>query len=137
MLKQVLFVILIMGILLVSACSTTGSTVPVPPEVERQIYALSEGPVSGYISIIGMEDDGSLCRVNIELLFEPETYSEVAVWTDAVCYDIQSILESAGLQRDISVWAKRTLGDGRVVLYGRTYYSRGRYEFKSAEELDL
>lgn len=141
--KRILLPILVIGIFLLGACGTpTG--VPsaeeqskIPAEIEQQVYAISQG--SEDYSVSEVKDDGTVYRIYIELLFEPQSYTEVEGCTDSACVNCHEIFTQAGINRDISVWARRTLSDGKVALYGRTYYSQatGKYEFKNAKELNL
>lgn len=139
------FIVLILLSLVLASTITCGNesiqtpSSEISPDIERQIYAIIDEPSSKYISISSIEDDGSLCRINIEFLFEPDSYSEVRIWTDAVCYETYDIFKRAGIERSISIWARRTLTGDRVALYGRTFYSRhtGKYEFQNIKELNL
>lgn len=109
-------------------------------KLEQEVKAISDDEsVAKYISISKIEDDGSMFRITINLLFEPENYQQVQTWTDAVCESSKRILDSNNATRNISVWANRPTKGGQVVVYGRTFYSHntGRTEFKNAKELNL
>lgn len=134
---QKLLVLLLLAPLLLIGCGAPATQMT--SKLERQIYALDEGPAGRHISVTSIEDDSSLCRVKLELLFKPEAYFEVAAWTNTICHDVHDILEAAGLERDVSVWAMRAIGSGRVILHGRTDYTWGTktYVFRSGEGFDL
>jgi len=109
-------------------------------KIAQKIEAISDNEsVAKYVSISKIEDNGSVYRITINLLFEPENYRQVQTWTDAVCESSKRILDNNGIVRNISVWANRTIRNGKVIVYGRTFYSRHikRFEFKNAEELNL
>jgi len=111
-------------------------------KIKQQIREISaDQQIAKFISCAKVEDDGSVCQIWVELLFEPDDYQQVKTWTDAVCESSKRILDAAGISRDISVWANRPdpKKKGNVILYGRTFYSHytGESEFKSAEELNL
>jgi len=100
--------------------------------------------VQKYIKIPEVEDDGSMYRIWMTLLFEPINYDQVQAWTDTVCKWSKRILDDNGVVRNISVWAIRPIrtsweGDGGVIVYGRTFYDRhtDKFEFKKTEELKL
>ena len=101
--------------------------------IERQIKAISANDsVSEFISVSEVKYDGSIYQVWIDLRFEPTAIQQVRTWTDAVCESSKKILDSAGVSKSISVWARRPAGNGNVVLYGHTFYSplTGKFEFK-------
>lgn len=104
-------------------------------KIEQLIKTMSAGSVGEYISISEIEDDGSMYRIWISLLFEPENYRQVQTWTDAVCKDSRRLLEENGITRSISVWAKRSKGKDEVVVYGRTFHYQGadKSEFKKSD----
>ena len=114
-------------------------------EIEQKIKAISANECfAKYISILNVEDDGSMYRITISLypLFEPRSYDQIQTWTDAVCKSSKRILDNYGLVRNISVWAVRPIlisvaGDGGLIVYGRTLYDHhtDRYEFKSPKVL--
>jgi len=135
--KRIILAITLIGILLLAACGDTTEVVQpeIAPAIKQQIFAISEG--SEDYSVSEVEDDGFTYRINIELLFEPESYAEVKGCTASACFHCREIFSQAGIKRDISVWARRTLPDDKVALYGRTYYSQssGQYDFKNIQEL--
>ena len=137
--KKIILAIALSSSLLLAACGgTTEVAQPqITADIEQQIFAISEGSADYLISEV--EDDGFTYRIYIELLFEPESYAEVEGCTASACVNCQEIFSQANIKRDISVWARRTLPDNKVALYGRTYYSQatGEYEFKNIKELNL
>ena len=99
--------------------------------------------VEKYIKIPEVEDDGSMYRIWMYLLFEPRNYDQVQAWTDVVCKSSKRILDNNGVVRDISVWAIRPVRtsweeNGGVMVYGRTFYDHcaNKFEFKKTEELN-
>jgi len=90
-----------------------------------------------HIKISEVEDDGSMYRIWMYLLFEPRNYDEVQAWTNVVCRASKRILDNDGVVRDIEVWAIRPVrtweGEGGVIVYGRTFYNRhtNKFEFKT------
>ena len=99
--------------------------------------------VEKYIKIPEVEDDGSMYRIWMYLLFEPRNYDQVQAWTDTVCKWSKRILNDNGVVRNISVWAIRPVqtsweGEGGVMVYGRTLYDHltDKFEFKRTEELN-
>jgi len=100
--------------------------------------------VEKYIKIPEVEDDGSMYRIRMYLLFEPRNYDEVQAWTDVVCRASKRILDNDGVVRDIEVWAMRPFrtsweGEWTAIVYGRTFYDHctNKFEFKKTEELKL
>jgi len=100
--------------------------------------------VEKYIKIPEVEDDGSMYRIWMYLLFEPISFDQVQAWTDTVCESSKRILDDNGIVRNISVWAIRPVrtsweGNGGVMVYGRTFYDHhtNKFEFKKTEELKL
>lgn len=122
--KGIFLAIMLSSALLLAACGgTTEVAQPqITADIEQQVFAISEG--SEDYSISEVEDDGFTYRINIELLFEPESYAEVEGCTASACVNCREIFSQAGIKRDISVWARRTLPNNKVALYGRTYYSQ-------------
>jgi len=114
-------------------------------EIKQKIKAVSTNECfAKYISILNVEDDGSMYRITISLysLFEPRSYDQIQTWTDAICKSSKRILDNYGLVRNISVWAIRPMrfsmaGEGYLIVYGRTLYDHrtDRYEFKSPKVL--
>jgi len=131
-------VIVVLALVLTSLLTISCSEIEqVPSYVENEIYELDDGLTSKYIIIDGIEDNDNTYRIYIELQFEPIDYQEVRTWTDAICYDCVKIFKENDVNRDVSVWARKTLSGDRVSLYGRTYYhdGLGKYEFEGAKEL--
>ena len=114
-------------------------------KVEQKIKAIpNDESFAKYIKIPEVEDDGSMYRIWMTLLFEPINYDQVQAWTDTVCKWSKRILDDNGVVRNISVLAIRPVrtsweGEGGVIVYGRTFYDRhtGKFEFKKIEELNL
>ena len=112
-----------------------------PSKIEQKIKAISDNEtIAKFISISKIEDDGSMYRIWITLLFDPRSYDEVQTWTDVVCKSSKLILDNNGVVRNISVWAIRAVRfEGRVgaIFYGRTFYDHhtDKFEFKNREEL--
>ena len=141
-------VLLIMGALVVFVLYLMGTFKSKPAKkqinvvkIEEQIRAiLSDESVGEYISIAKIEDDGSVFRVWINLLFEPDNYRQAQTWTDAVCENCLKILRNNGVVNpSLSVWAQRQISGGKASLYGRTYYDHwtDRFEFKNVQQLKL
>ena len=106
--------------------------------IEQKIFAIDDNEsIARHISIQKIERTSSTYQIWITLKNEPYSYAEVRTWTDAVCKDTKKILNEFGVVEDISVWARRSAGKGKVVIYGRTYYwsKLKRFEFKNAKEL--
>lgn len=136
-----IFLILASILLLSASCGgiVQTPTSSMPAKVTQEIWAISQGSISEDYLIAEIEDDGDIYRIYIELQFEPTSYAEVMGCTSSACLQAYAILENAGMKRDISVWARRTLSGGGVALYGRTYYSQATntYDFKNIKELNL
>jgi len=82
--------------------------------------------VQKYIKIPEVEDDGSMYRIWMTLLFEPIN------------------LDNNSVVRNICVWAIRPVRtsweeEGKVKVYGRTFYDHhtNKFEFKKTEEIKL
>jgi hypothetical protein len=100
--------------------------------------------VQKYIKIPEVEDDGSMYRIWMTLLFEPINYDQVQAWTDTVCKWSKRILDNNSVVRNICVWAIRPVRtsweeEGKVKVYGRTFYDHhtNKFEFKKTEEIKL
>jgi len=114
-------------------------------KVEQKIKAIPNyESFAKYIKIPEVEDDGSMYRIWMYLLFEPISFDQVQTWTDAVCESSKRILDNDGVVRDIEVWAMRPIqtsweGEWTVIVYGRTLYNRhtNKFEFKTTKELKL
>ncbi|UCC39629.1 MAG: hypothetical protein JSV96_17930 [Candidatus Aminicenantes bacterium] len=105
-------------------------------KIEQKIKAISHDEiVAKYISVSKVEDDGSMYRITIYLLFEPKNFDQVQIWTDAVCGASKRILDNKGIVRNISVWAIRPIrtsleGEWGAIVYGRTLYDRDTNKFE-------
>jgi len=113
-----------------------------PSKIEQEIKAISDNEtIAKFISILKVEDDGSMYHIWIIFLFGPKNHDEVQIWTDVVCKSSKFILDNNDVARNIEVWAIRVLGfsweEGGVMFYGRTFYDRhtGKIEFKNINEL--
>jgi len=113
-------------------------------KVKQKIKAIPKDEYfAKYIKIPEVEDDGSMYRIWMYLLFEPRNYDQVQAWTDVVCKSSKRILDNNGVVRDISVWAIRPVRtsweeEGGVMVYGRTFYNHhtNKFNFKKTEELN-
>ena len=93
--------------------------------------------VEKYIKIPEVEDDGSMYRIWMYLLFHPVTLDLARAWANTVCKSSKRILDDNGVVRDIEVWAIRLVraywGEGtKTIVYGRTFYDHhtNKFEFK-------
>jgi len=111
------------------------------PKVEQKIKAIpsdesfNNEPFAKYISIPGVEDDGSTYRIWMYLLFQPVTLDQARAWANTVCKSSKHILDNNGVIRDIEVWAIRLVGTdegSKTIVYGRTFYDHctNKFEFK-------
>ena len=78
--------------------------IPIDESFAKYIKILE---VQKYIKIPEVEDDGSMYRIWMYLLFEPRNYDQVQAWTDTVCKWSKRILDNESVVRDIEVWAIR------------------------------
>jgi len=121
-----------------------------PSKIEQKVKAIPNNesfdnePFAKYISIPGVKDDGSTCRIWMHLLFHPVTLDQARAWANAVCKSSKRILDDNGVVRDIEVWAIRLVRasweeGSRTIVYGRTFYDHDtdKFEFKKTEELKL
>jgi len=136
----VLFLILA---ILLSGCDggdSTKSEEVITSEIRQEIKGINEGSASKYISITNIKESvGTSVSVDVELLFEPESYDAVKIWTDSVCENCYKILKKHNINYNIYIWAKRSKGEDLVKIYGRTNYDKysGVFKFKNAKELNL
>lgn len=135
----VIFVLYLMGVF---RSKPAKSQINILKAKEQIIAISSQDSVNEYISIAEVEltQNDSLCRITINLLFEPENHSQIKTWTNAVCEECLMVLKANGIvNKNISGWGQRQMADGRVIIYGRTYYNHytKKYEFKTARELNL
>jgi len=136
----IVFLFLTLAIFL-SGCGGEKDIAVITPEIKQEIKILNEEkPADKYISIINIEESSGISiSVDVELLFEPESYNVVKTWTDAVCENCYKVLKKYNIDYSIFVWAKRPKGEDFIKIYGRTNYDKhsGVFRFKNAEELNL
>lgn len=133
--KYILILIILLSCILLIGCSS--SEKPITDNILKEVLSITAN--SEYVNILNTEDNGSVYRVNIELLFEPQSINQIQLCTDSICKDCYAILKNNNIERSISVWAQSPESDNFVSVYGRTYYSKssGKFEFKTAKELNL
>jgi len=104
-------------------------------QIFQEVYNLGVENVY-YIDNVEHSDMG-IYRVDVYILFEPDSYHTVKYYADELCYATYDILKAHGIKDDISVWIWKDESGDRVSVYGRTYYSKttGAYEFENADQL--
>ena len=136
----IVFLFLTLAIFL-SGCGGEKNIAVITPEIKQEIKTLNEGEfASEYILITDIKESiGISISVDVELLFEPESYNTVKTWTDIVCENCYKVLKKYNIDYSIFVWAKRPKGEDFIKIYGRTNYDKhsGVFRFKNAEELNL
>jgi len=136
----VLFLILAMFLSGCSGGNSTKNVAIITPEIKQEIKDSNGELASKYISITNIkENNGISISIDVELLFEPESYNVVKTWTDAICENCYKILKKHNINYNIYVWGKRPKGGDFIKIYGRTNYDKysGVFNFKNAEELNL
>jgi len=133
--KHILILIIFLFCTLLIGCSTSKDSIT--PEIDKEIKSMTID--NKYVSITKTEYDNSLYRVELEFLTEAQSFDYVKTFTDAVCEDCYKILKKHNINRSIFVWGYYPRGIDLVTMYGRTHYSKssGKFEFKTAEELNL
>ena len=141
--KYFLVVLFLTLAIFLSGCGSGNSTkngAVITPKIKQEVKDSNEEFASKYISITNIkESSGISISVDVELLFEPESYNVVKTWTDAVCENCYKILKKHDINYNIYVWGKRSKGEDFIKIYGRTNYDKysGVFKFKNAEELNL
>ena len=133
--KHILISIILLSCILLIGCSNSKDSIT--PEIDKEIKSMTID--NKYVSITKTEYDSSLYRIDLEFLIEAQSFDYVKTFTDAVCEDCYRILKKHDINCNISVWGYYPKGIDLVTMYGRTYYSKnsGKFEFKTAEELNL
>ena len=133
--NNILILIILLFCTLLIGCSNSKDSIT--PEIDKEIRSMTTG--NKYVSITKTEYDNSLYRIDLEFLIEAQSFDYVKTFTDAVCEDCYRILKKHDINCNISVWGYYPKGIDLVTMYGRTYYSKnsGKFEFKTAEELNL
>ncbi|MBA7563462.1 hypothetical protein ES695_06685 [Candidatus Atribacteria bacterium 1244-E10-H5-B2] len=141
--KYFLVVLILILAILLSGCGggdSTKSGEVITTEIKQEIKNINEGSASKYISITNIKESvGTSVSVDVEFLYEPESYDEVKIWTDSVCKSCHKVLKKYNINYSTYVWAKRPKGEGFIKIYGRTNYDKysGIFKFKDAKELNL
>ena len=125
LLEDFLFTLLI-------GCSSSDNSIT--PEMIQAIKSMTDG--NEYVSIVIIKNEPDNFDIMVEVLFEPESYSQIQSFTDAICKDCYNSFKDRDINQNISVWGYRSKNN---VIYGKTSYDKysGKFEFKTAEELNL
>jgi|GEM_PF-3064109 len=136
--KRLLFPILVIGILLLSACGA--EQVTIPQSAIDEIYAISQDEiVNKYIEVINTEDEPGYFVVTVEIKYVSEVmstledaYSQAEIYTPAVAQSTVKILNKYGIDKDVSVWGRLIFSEDEIVLLGNTWYDAKlkSYNFK-------
>ena len=127
--KRILLSILIIGVLLLSACGA--EQVTIPQSAIDEIYAISQDElVNKYIEVINVEDKPGYFVVTVEIKYVPEVmstledaYSQAEIYTPAVAQSTAEILSKYGIDKDVSVWGRLIFSEDEIVLLGNTWYN--------------
>ena len=133
--EHILILVILSFCILLIGCSDSKDSIT--PEIDKEIKSMTID--NKYVSITKTKYDNSLYRIELEFLIEAQSFDYVKTFTDAVCEDCYRILKKHDINCNISVWGYYPKGLDLVTMYGRTYYSKnsGKFEFKTAEELNL
>lgn len=135
--KRVLLAILVIGLLLMAACGAP-ARMPIPTDVLNQIQSLADDePVSKYVSVLSVEDEGGYLQIHLEIPYNPEliydledAFKQAEIWTGAIAQNTVKLLKTSNVDIDVSVWARLPLGEGKVALLGNTWYSEAQGTYK-------
>ena len=128
------FIIILIILFCISLISCSSSEKSITPGIVTAIQSMTDG--NEYVSIATIENESNHLSIMMEFLFEPESYSQIQSFTDAICKDCYSYFKDHDINQNISVWGYRSKNN---VIYGKTSYDKysGKFEFKTAEELNL
>ncbi len=132
--KHILILIILLFCILLIGCSNSKDSIT--PEIIKTIKSMTDG--NEYVSIATIENESTHFSIMVEFLFEPQSYSDVKKFTDAICKDCYKFFKENNIKRNIYVWGYRPKED-LTVMYGKTSYDKysGKFEFKTAKELNL
>ena len=133
--KNILVLIILLFCILLIGCSSSKNQIT--PEIVKAIKTITDG--NEYVSINKIENESDHFSIMVEFLFEPESYSQVKSFTDAICEDCYHYFKDHNINQTINVWGYRLKDNDLKIMYGRTRYSEysGKFEFKTAKELNL
>ena len=124
-------------IMIFKSCLTSKPEKLIPSEIVQSVMSMTDK--NKYVSIATIENEPDHFSIMAELLFEPQSISEVKSFTDAICEDCYRIFKNHNINKSINVWGYRPKDKDLTITYGRTHYDKysGKFEFKTAEELNL
>lgn len=133
--KHILILIILLLYVLLIGCSNSKDSIT--PEMIKTIKSMTDG--NEYVFIDKIENESNYLSIFVEFLFEPESYSRVQSFTDAICEDCYRIFKNHNINKSINVWGYRLKDKDLTIMYGKTHYDRhsGKFEFKTAKELNL
>ena len=133
--KYILILVILLSCTLLIGCSDSKDSIT--PEMIKTIKSMTDG--NEYVFINKIENESNYLSIFVEFLFEPESYSQVQSFTDAICEDCYRIFKNHNIDKSINVWGHRLKDKDLTIMYGRTHYDRhsGKFEFKTAKELNL
>jgi len=127
--KRLLLSILIIGVLLLSACGA--EQVTVPESAINEIYTITQDEtVNEYVEVIDTEDKPGYFVVTVEIKYVSEVmstledaYSQAELYTPLVAQSTVKIFNKHGIDKDVSVWGRLIFSEDEVVLLGNTWYN--------------
>jgi len=133
--KHILILIILLFCILLIGCSNSKDSIT--PEIIKTIKSMTDG--NEYVFINKIENESNYLSIFVEFLFEPESYSQVQSFTDAICEDCYRIFKNQNINKSINVWGYRLKDKDLTIMYGKTHYDKysGKFEFKTAKELNL
>ena len=134
--KRLLLSILVVGILLLSACGA--EQVAIPQNAIDEIYTITQDEaVNKYIEVIDTEDESGYFRVTVKIKHVPEVvstledfYSQAEIYTPAVAKRTVKILNKYGIDKDVSVWGRLIFSENEIVLLGNTWYDASSKSYR-------
>lgn len=133
--KYILILIILLFCVLLISCSNSKDSIT--PEIIQSIKSMTDD--NEYVSINDIKNESGYISIFVEFLFEPESYSQVQSFTDAICIDVFRLFKNHNINKSINVWGHCLKDNDLTIMYGKTHYDKysGKFEFKTAKELNL
>lgn len=133
--KKYIYISLVIFICIIifKGCLTSEPEKLVSPEIIQSIMSMTDGNKS--FSITSAKDESNYFVIRIEVLFVPQSISEVETFTDAVCERCYRLFKTQGIDRSIYVHAYRPKDKDLTIMYGTTRYDKysGKFTFEIAK----
>jgi len=128
-----ILLIIFICIIVFKGCLTSKPEKLISPEIVQSIMSITTD--NKYVSITSAKDESTYFVIEVEVLFVPQSISEVKVFIDAICESCYKIFKTQGINRSIYVHGYRPKDKDLTIMYGTTRYDKysGKFTFETAK----